>query len=214
MVRVVCPVAPHSAQHALHLFSTEWWGAESLSPALQPSGGDFLEPSRPPHFLVEFVGREPGTHAIHWLDVSKSRSTSAALLQPPNDPSLSAFFYYSAENTSDAKPECRFRCPELDACISGSLWCDGQANCPSGYDESEENCEAYSMTWAYIYLIVGLVLLSVGCVSCAVCGILTVAKRRRYEKRRRKEETDSSYMGTIRSTRSRTTTEDFMFEPS
>jgi hypothetical protein len=94
------------------------------------------------------------------------------------------------------------------------LWCDGQANCPSGYDESEENCEAYSMTWAYIYMIVGVAILSVACVSCAICGLMTAHKRRRYEKRRKKEETDSSYMGTIRSIRSRTTTEDFMFEPS
>ncbi|XP_059477318.1 uncharacterized protein LOC132197791 [Neocloeon triangulifer] len=218
LVRVVCPVAPHSAQHALHLFSNEWWGAESLNLASLPEpvqmGGEYLEPSRPPQFLVEFVGREPGTHAIQWLDVSKSRSTSAALLQPPSDPSLSPFFYYSAENSSDAGPECPFRCPELDACISGALWCDGHANCPSGYDENDENCEAYSMTWAYIYMIVGLAVLSVACVSCAICGLLTANKRRRYEKRRKKEDTDSSYMGTIRSIRSRTTTEDFMFDPS
>lgn len=36
--------------------------------------------------------------------------------------------------------DCQYRCPELNACISSSLWCDGRINCPSGFDENESHC--------------------------------------------------------------------------
>lgn len=36
--------------------------------------------------------------------------------------------------------DCEQRCPELDACINASLWCDGVSHCPSGYDEALSHC--------------------------------------------------------------------------
>lgn len=36
--------------------------------------------------------------------------------------------------------DCPTRCPELDACINSSLWCDGHEHCPSGYDEMFTHC--------------------------------------------------------------------------
>jgi len=36
--------------------------------------------------------------------------------------------------------DCPYHCPELNACINHSLWCDGRKNCPSGYDELESHC--------------------------------------------------------------------------
>jgi len=36
--------------------------------------------------------------------------------------------------------DCEQRCPELDACINASLWCDGVSHCPSGYDEALTHC--------------------------------------------------------------------------
>lgn len=35
-----------------------------------------------------------------------------------------------------------FVCPELDACVNSSVWCDGINHCPSGYDESFTHCSA------------------------------------------------------------------------
>lgn len=37
---------------------------------------------------------------------------------------------------------CQFRCPELDACVNASVWCNGISDCPSGYDESFTHCSA------------------------------------------------------------------------
>lgn len=37
---------------------------------------------------------------------------------------------------------CEFLCPELNACVNSSVWCDGINHCPSGYDESFVHCSA------------------------------------------------------------------------
>ena len=36
--------------------------------------------------------------------------------------------------------DCEHHCPELNACINSSLWCDGTSNCPTGYDEALTHC--------------------------------------------------------------------------
>ncbi|KAG5680520.1 hypothetical protein PVAND_010026 [Polypedilum vanderplanki] len=36
--------------------------------------------------------------------------------------------------------DCQFTCPELNACVNASIWCDGRVHCPSGYDESFIHC--------------------------------------------------------------------------
>lgn len=39
------------------------------------------------------------------------------------------------------KPDdCQYRCPELDACINATVWCDGTEDCPSGIDEALTHC--------------------------------------------------------------------------
>ncbi|XP_014248284.1 uncharacterized protein LOC106665966 [Cimex lectularius] len=76
----------------------------------------------PPSFLVEFVGREAGGAFLNWLEISKSKS-------------------FSAKQVDNSTPwECKHRCPELNACIAPGLYCDGQVNCPSGFDEENPDC--------------------------------------------------------------------------
>lgn len=66
----MCPSTPKDRQFAVHVFSEEWFGSV---------GGEmFLQPPRPPSFLLEFVGRESGVAALNWLEISRSKS---ALLQ-------------------------------------------------------------------------------------------------------------------------------------
>ncbi|KAJ8948652.1 hypothetical protein NQ318_022720 [Aromia moschata] len=122
LIRVVCPAEPEQKLLAIHVFTEEWWG-ESLTHILQ----------RPPNFLVEWIGMEAGMAAFSWLEITRSRSSLLQQLQVPVNASA---------NETDL--ECAFKCPELDACISPTLWCDGKTHCPSGHDESEAECGATS----------------------------------------------------------------------
>lgn len=45
-----------------------------------------------------------------------------------------------AEPGESLPRDCEQRCPELNACINTSLWCDGTSHCPSGYDEALTHC--------------------------------------------------------------------------
>lgn len=72
-------------------------------------------------------------------------------------------------------PYCHSQCPELDACINESLWCDGVEHCPSGYDESF----GYCMHLLYTHLVYS-VALAVAVIIVAVSSGLTVLWFRRF----------------------------------
>lgn len=134
---MVCPQAPNSRHYSVHIFSEEWFVGSSSIPTTENGPTFHLEPPRPPSFLVEFVGFEKGIAQINWLEISRTRSSFLQQLQ---------LDYAMPHNTSGNDSynilswDCQYKCPELNACISESLWCDGRANCPSGYDESETHC--------------------------------------------------------------------------
>lgn len=69
LVRALCPAEPGSKQLAIHVFSEEWWG----------DGSYFRQ--RPPNFLVEWIGSEPGVAAFSWLEISRPRSSLLQQLQ-------------------------------------------------------------------------------------------------------------------------------------
>ncbi|XP_071445398.1 uncharacterized protein [Hetaerina americana] len=104
-------------------------------------------PPPPPTLLLRPVIKEPSRHAFSYLQISRPR-TSPLLLLRYDDPSHNTTFenlhqqhrqYQRQEGGADLQAGgCgRYRCPELDACISPTLWCDGVRNCPSGRDEAE-----------------------------------------------------------------------------
>lgn len=72
-------------------------------------------------------------------------------------------------------PYCQSQCPELNACINESLWCDGVEHCPSGYDESF----GYCMHLLYTHLVYSIAL-AVAIVIVAVSSGLTVLWFRRF----------------------------------
>ncbi|CAG9812676.1 unnamed protein product [Phaedon cochleariae] len=74
-------------------------------------------------FIIEFLRTETGNFAVTWMDVSKNPALTLSSSSPMITP-----------------PECLHSCPELGACISADLWCDGLRHCPSGNDEQEANC--------------------------------------------------------------------------
>lgn len=137
LIKVVCPSEPNTRQFAVQVFSEDWFSnsVQNNAPMI------YLSPPKPPSFLLEFIAKEPGLAAFTWLEISKSRSSLLQQLQanmefvePIEKPE------YSNDTLSAFNADCTYKCPELNACISSSLWCDGKINCPSGYDENEMQC--------------------------------------------------------------------------
>ena len=210
---MVCPAAPNARQFAVHVFSEEWFltpsgGSTSVSTSAVGSSAvgssitsipvtttrsfgasSFSEvpssipppPPRPPSFLVEFVGIESGVASLSWLEISRSRSS---LLQQLHLDDTTTSTEDGANDTSRDEWECRHRCPELNACISAVLWCDGRSNCPSGYDEDEGHCGA-ALFWGLVppgaesivaAVVAGIVAATILALSIAC---FTAARRRR-----------------------------------
>ncbi|XP_023245577.1 uncharacterized protein LOC106637106 [Copidosoma floridanum] len=71
---------------------------------------------------VEYIVKEEDEYVVTWLELTRRPSVSSAL-------SGLRLGY-----------DCEQRCPELDACINASLWCDGTSHCPTGYDEALSHC--------------------------------------------------------------------------
>ncbi|XP_057653185.1 uncharacterized protein LOC130892023 [Diorhabda carinulata] len=161
LVRVVCPAEPGTRPLAVHVFSEEWWG-EALAHIVQ----------RPPNFMIEWIGSENGEAAFSWLEISRSRASLLHQLQVPINAS-----------TNETDLECTYKCPELDACISSSLWCDGKDHCPSGFDESETHCGATSK------LLNSLPLSAMAVATAVICLIILLVcltlHRSRARRRRR-----------------------------
>lgn len=63
--------------------------------------------------------------------------------------------------------DCQYSCPELQACVNASIWCDGKVHCPSGYDESFIHCSRILRLPAEA-LAVLCVLLIVLCCACSL----------------------------------------------
>ena len=146
---MVCPSPPQSKEYEIHIYSEEWYH-NTLNGSKQ-----YLPRTLHPYFLIEFINedsRKPAT--FQWLEISKPRSL---LLQemhldlseirqyfPSSLSSISSTTHNMTSSTiSMSRPidwDCRYRCPELNACISSNLWCNGHRNCPSGFDEIPINC--------------------------------------------------------------------------
>lgn len=73
--------------------------------------------------VLEPIFKEAGNLAFQWMEI---RRTKSSLIQQIDirtnftlNDSLSEFGFIPKES------ECEYKCPELDACISSNLWCDG-----------------------------------------------------------------------------------------
>ena len=74
--------------------------------------------------------------------------------------------------------DCVHRCPELDACINSSLWCDGVDHCPSGYDEAAKHC-SFILQLPLLYLALGAAGILVICCSLFLITCSACRERRR-----------------------------------
>lgn len=88
---------------------------------------------------------------------------------------------------------CRFadRCPELNACISAALWCDGSRHCPSGFDEEESNC-AYQFGIPLLYVSIGAGALGVLALLIALSACVKYGQYRRNERKKKSTGSNST----------------------
>ncbi|KAL1140517.1 hypothetical protein AAG570_000447, partial [Ranatra chinensis] len=149
--KVVCPVEGQGGLSRSHriveVFSDGWNHSTSLS-ILNPNTRSMV---------VEFLEHEPGSYVVSWMEVSKRPLLTAT----------------SSFVMSSSTIDCPHRCPELNACISSELWCDGERHCPSGYDEAEVNCAfqfgvpvLYVAIGAGALLVLSLLLATTACFKC------------------------------------------------
>ncbi|KAK8765646.1 hypothetical protein V5799_031745 [Amblyomma americanum] len=101
------------------IFSPSWSNSSSLKVTLPSSS------ARPERLLLETVCTGASSpFRVRWMEVTRP-------------------FFRSQTGKSLRNVDCLYECPELDACISPELWCDGEPHCPSGYDEVPENCSRF-----------------------------------------------------------------------
>lgn len=175
---MICPSEPNSRQFAVQVFSEDWFSSsgQQTSPTL------YFSPPKPPSFLVEFVAREPGPAGFTWMEISKSKSSFLQQLHVDTVDNL--------EFTNDSlivfNSDCVYKCPELNACISSTLWCDGRFNCPSGYDENEMHCGVgrrfFKQFASGIYTALGITAAVLA--ACVLFTIFVLIARIRKRKRR------------------------------
>ncbi|XP_016842459.1 uncharacterized protein LOC100122993 [Nasonia vitripennis] len=115
----VCPRPGPDARHTVvEVFSDGWTVSDR---AMMVAAGRDAARS----IAVEYIIRqdeEEEEYGVTWLELTRRPSYSSALAG------------YRLEH------DCENRCPELDACINATLWCDGVSHCPTGYDEALGHC--------------------------------------------------------------------------
>ncbi|XP_065344971.1 uncharacterized protein LOC135942650 [Cloeon dipterum] len=168
---LVCPTS-FDRDAVVEVFSEGWDTHENISTGLD-------ETRR--RLLVEFVAREPGTYSVSWLEVSPIRKRLGPAILPP------AGFVMSSLGGDEANPShCSHHCPELQACINASLFCDGVQHCPSGFDEASESCAPYFLRLPQLlYLLVVVAALSSLCVALSVSAYKACYRRRKKQARLR-----------------------------
>ncbi|XP_030757213.1 uncharacterized protein LOC115883076, partial [Sitophilus oryzae] len=150
---LICPEPTISRDKMVEVFSEGWnikGNAENVIGqwSLDRVDIDRLGKELSRTIIVEFYGKEPGSYPVMWLELSKRKD------YPPNG--LGIFMI---------RPDhCQYRCPELDACINSTVWCDGREDCPSGVDEAITHCSIL-LQLPPVYLFFGslvIVIFSIG----------------------------------------------------
>ncbi|XP_028967208.1 uncharacterized protein LOC100902960 [Galendromus occidentalis] len=135
------------------LFSLSWYNESERT----PRGVTRRNVDR---VLVEAIAVKAGAFKVRWLEVTKPflRTSSGLTLRNVN---------------------CLYECPELSACISPELWCDGTVHCPSGHDERPEHCQQFPVM--YLAIALGSLL---AVVVIATASVLLYCRRHKDRKTR------------------------------
>uniref|UniRef100_A0A6P4EK21 Uncharacterized protein LOC108044176 n=1 Tax=Drosophila rhopaloa TaxID=1041015 RepID=A0A6P4EK21_DRORH len=194
-MRVVCPAQSGPRPMSLHIFSEDWTNGQPLfmnkpinlvlEPILKEPGDisfTWLEIHRTKNALLQQLDlhvnasvttgmgsqtssqSSPGSNSgIGGLGGAGSAANAGGSAGGATaNETLNEFGFFPKES------DCEYKCPEIDACIAASLWCDGHHNCPSGFDESEEECG----TARKLLELPGGVFAALGCIAAALTACL------------------------------------------
>ncbi|XP_032786761.2 uncharacterized protein LOC116924339 isoform X1 [Daphnia magna] len=94
--------------------------------------------------VIEFIAIQSGSYTLKWLELTPQ---SLLAVNPFNNKSFRAIPHLGSVSSSPPQQApawffCSTWCPELKACIDSQLWCDGVYDCPSGVDESDQQCHS------------------------------------------------------------------------
>ncbi|CAH1403619.1 unnamed protein product [Nezara viridula] len=142
---MVCPT-PDSPNNIVEIFSDGWVIANSAERLPPDWAKNDKKESR--NIIVEFSGRQAGVYIVTWLELIRRRTE---------------------DTTMGLLGDCPFKCPELDACINSTLWCDGTSNCPSGFDESPNHC--LPLPPVQLALLSIIILISISLVVTFLCRL-------------------------------------------
>ncbi|XP_044729645.1 uncharacterized protein LOC123292996 [Chrysoperla carnea] len=183
--RIICPASSMAndendsstnSNSIVEIFS-EGWKSSSLTDEVT----SLMKPQAR-SFVVEFLQSEPGNYVVTWMEVSKrplsvpSSSSSIMISTASSSSSSSSFFMTTVI-------DCPYRCPELNACISESLWCDNLQHCPSGFDEEESNC-AYQFGVPVLYILIGASAFGILIILIIITACIKYCQHRRREKKK------------------------------
>ncbi|XP_018785466.1 PREDICTED: uncharacterized protein LOC108966827 [Bactrocera latifrons] len=161
-MRVVCPAQSGPRPTSLHIFSEDW------------TNGQPLFTNKPVSLVLEPILKEPGDIAFTWLEIYRTRNSLIQQLDLQSNASVMTGGTSGGNDTLTdigfypKESDCEYKCPELDACIAGNLWCDGHNNCPSGFDESEQECGSARK----LLELPGGVFAALGCIAAAITACL------------------------------------------
>lgn len=114
VMRVICPSHPGARASALQIFSEDWMNQQ---PGLFASG-------HPITMVLEAINRDTGKIAFSWLEIQRTKASLIQQLDMQSNNTLNET--YAAFGLLPKMEECEHKCPEIDACIGRSLWCDGK----------------------------------------------------------------------------------------
>lgn len=130
---VICP----GGSRTVEVFSQGWFQASRRHAKNGPRSHSQSIQNAPSSIVLKYIGiDDTAGYLIQWLELS-----------PTPEPNALSLF----DKEDDSSFSCSHTCPELSGCIRAELWCDGTAHCPSGFDETEENCAHVFVPILYMY---------------------------------------------------------------
>jgi len=73
--------------------------------------------------IIEPILREPGNVAFSWLEIQRTKASLVQHIESQTNFTANETLQEYGLFPKDG--DCEYKCPELDACIASSLWCDG-----------------------------------------------------------------------------------------